>query len=310
MTPEITKNLAAFWKGPALWNHPMADFSSLKVGGPAEVVLVADEVEQLTGLIPWLQERHIPWRLIGRGSNILVSDRGIRGAVILLGDGFKSLALLDTTAENSPLLKVGAGCSLMKMIAFCVAEGLSGAEFLVGIPGSIGGAIVMNAGAWGMEISEITCSVTVLKPSGLIAEKSRRQCDFSYRQWGGNEEDIVIAATFRLKRGRQKEIAATCEKLRQMRMEKQPLHLPSAGSFFKNPPAETAGRLIEQAGLKGYRVGGAMVSEQHANFIVNTGNATAKDIFDLFHRIRAEVMTKFNILLEPEIHILGEPEEG
>lgn len=309
MTPEAKKELATFWTGKSLWDHPLAEFSTLRVGGPAEVLLVAEAVEQLARLLPWLQKHDIPWRLIGGGSNILVADRGIRGAVIMLGRGFSDLTL-GRTSEETTLVRAGAACPLTKLVSFCAAEGLSGAEFATGIPGSVGGAVVMNAGAWGREISEIIHRVTVLKPTGVIEEMNCLQCGFSYRQWGGDKGDVVVAAEFQLKPGNTKEIKITCNKFRRLRLEKQPLNLPSAGSFFKNPPKEAAGRLIEQAGLKGCKIGGAMVSEQHANFIVNTGNATARDVFELFQRVRTEVMNKFNILLEPEIHILGNIGEG
>jgi len=302
------KDLSRVWQGKILWNSPMAQFSSLKVGGPAEAVISAANTGDLKELVKWLTENDIAWWVVGRGSNILVPDTGLAGVVIFLEGEFSSIekiAAADTAAQEV-LLRAGGGCPLAKLVSFCTAEGLSGLEFAIGIPGSIGGAIVMNAGAWGHEIASIVDSVSLMDNRGTVRSEKAENLGFSYRKWAISSETILLSATFRLAKGHQDDIKEACRKYQELRRKNQPITEPSAGSFFKNPPADSAGRLIEEAGLKGFSIGGAKISEKHANFIVNTGSASATDILNVMHLVQQQVYKRFGIRLEPEVHILGE----
>lgn len=302
--PAYARELEKFFSGRIRWNCPLAPFSTLKVGGPAEAVLTADSLGELTGLLPWLTARRVPWQVIGRGSNILVADEGIPGVVILLGRDFAKVETVGP-AGGLVLVRAGGACALARLVGYCTDQQLSGLEFAVGIPGSVGGAIIMNSGAWGMTISDVLTSVELLLPDGTLRTEPRENLTFAYRQWQDHTGEVVIGATFTLGRGEKERIAETCREYSRQRKERQPQNVASAGSFFKNPPGRAAGKLIEEAGLKGVRIGGAMVSSKHANFIVNTGAATARDILELMQRVRMAVYDKYGIMLEPEVHILG-----
>jgi len=288
----------------------MARFSSFKVGGPAEAMIAAANPEELQGLIQWLDRNGIDWRIVGRGSNILVPDRGLAGVTIILEGDFSThdqpAAPPPETGENEVLIRAGGGCLLPGLVQYCTSMGLSGLEFAAGIPGSVGGAIVMNAGAWGSEVGEKVHEATLMDSRGKIFSAPGDHLGFGYRQWSMPPKTVLLSAVFRLIPGSKDEIRETCRKYLQLRRENQPLAEPSAGSFFKNPPAESAGRLIEAAGLKGAAVGGAKISEKHANFIVNTGGARAVDILTLMHLVQKRVYNRFGVKLEPEVHILGE----
>lgn len=301
------KDLSRFWKGEILWDSPMARYSSLKVGGPAEAILFAEHQDELTGLVSWLHENNISWRVIGRGSNILVPDEGLHGVVILLDGEFTTFETFDNLnqPDGTVRIRAGAGCLLAKLVQHCIAKSYSGLEFAVGIPGSVGGAIVMNAGAWDHEVGELIDSVTVMDNNGTIITEKKENLGLEYRKWGMDPETILLFATFILSHGDKHEIETKCKKFHGLRKQKQPLGRASAGSFFKNPSGHAAGRLIEDVGLKGFKVGGAMISEQHANFIINTGKATASDILTLMREAQSRVFKQFGIKLEPEVHILG-----
>ncbi|MBE9520501.1 MAG: UDP-N-acetylmuramate dehydrogenase [Proteobacteria bacterium] len=302
-------DLAGFWQGEILWDSPMSRFSSLKVGGPAEAILFAKSLAELKKLIGWLHENDICWRVIGRGSNILVSDNGLPGVVIFLAGEFAGFETLDSSAlsgdRDAVKIRAGGGCLLPKLVHHCITSGLAGLEFAVGIPGSVGGAVVMNAGGWDHEIGELIDSAVVMDNNGVISTVRQEDLGLTYRQWGMAPETILLSATFLLAKGDPQIIEAESRRYQQSRKQKQPLGLASAGSFFKNPPGQPAGRLIEEVGLKGYRIGDAMISEQHANFIVNTGKASASDIISLMQEAQAKVFERFGIKLEPEVHILG-----
>lgn len=302
--------LARFWPGRILWNTPMARFSTLKVGGPAEAVIAVQQTDDLQRLLPWLEDNNIDWWVVGRGSNILVPDHGLAGVIIILEGDFRSIEKLAASDASSGaekvLIRAGAGCTLSGLVSYCTSQALSGLEFCVGIPGSIGGAVVMNAGAWGAEIGPLVESVRLMVSSGAITEVPARGLTFGYRECSLPRESVLLSATFSLTPGKVDEIKAACRKYQDLRRRKQPVAEPSAGSFFKNPPSDSAGRLIEAAGLKGYAVGGAKISQKHANFIVNTGKASAADIINLMQTVQQEVHKRFGIMLEPEVHILGE----
>jgi len=302
------EDLSRFWKGEILLDSPMSRYSSLKVGGPAEAILFAENQGELTTLVSWLHENSICWRVIGRGSNILVPDEGLHGVVIFLDGEFTEFKTLDSSkkSDNDTVrVRAGGGCLLAKLVRHCIAKSYSGLEFAVGLPGSVGGAIVMNAGAWDHEVGELIDTVTVMDNNGIITTKKRGNLGLEYRKWGMDSATILLFATFILSHGEKHEIETKCKKFHDLRKQKQPLGAASAGSFFKNPSGHPAGRLIEEVGLKGFKVGGAMVSDLHANFIINTGKATANDILTLMGEVQAKVYKQFGIKLEPEVHILG-----
>jgi UDP-N-acetylmuramate dehydrogenase len=303
------KDLSRFWKGKIFWGKPMAQYSTFKVGGPAEAIISVANIEDLRTLLCWLLGNNVNWWIIGRGSNILVPDAGLNGVTILLEGDFTTIEKLgETTArhdEHKYLIRAGGGCLLLKLVNYCTTHGLSGLEFTVGIPGTIGGAVVMNAGAWGSEIGDIIDSVTLMDHSGKVFVQKGKKMNFTYRGWNMASDVLLLSATFALTPGDRESIKAACKRFQELRKKNQPVAEPSAGSFFKNPPEKSAGRLIDEAGLKGFSVGGAKISEKHANFIVNTGGATAADILNLMRVIQERVFTRFGIRLEPEVHILG-----
>lgn len=297
------KDLENLMPGKVMWNCSLARYTTLRVGGPAEAVVIVENGADLVRLLGWLRTRNIPRHVIGGGSNILVPDQGLPGVIVMLGRGLAGIELI--CEENDKILvRAGGGCRLAGLIKYCADRSISGLEFAVGIPGSIGGAIVMNAGCWGKEIGDVLYSVTMLNPAGKQVTEPREKLDLSYRQWSGGRETVIIAAVFALTKSDKQKIKVTCREYLQRRKEKQPQNMASAGSFFKNPPGQAAGRLIEEAGLKGCRVGGAMVSPQHANFIVNTGTATAADILALMRMVQSTVFDRSGIMLEPEVQIL------
>jgi len=324
--PPFAATLQGFWKGEVLWHCQLAHFTTLKVGGPAQAVIMPSRIPQLALLIKGLRQHAIPWRIMGRGSNILVPDDGFPGVVIVMGQG---LAAIRQVAEDADgvIVEVEAGCGLARLVKWTMAQGLSGLEFAAGIPGSVGGTIVMNAGAFGGAIGDHILAIGLMDGQGAYHVAERRHCRFSYRgltidhpdlpgpvrlgKGGGRhrEDVLVLAGTFRFTRGVQHEVADRCRALNAKRKASQPQGMASAGSFFKNPPEAAAGRLIDEAGLKGARVGRAVISPKHANFIVNAGNATARDIVELMHLVQETVWKRAGIRLEPEVDI-WQPEGG
>jgi len=287
----------------------MSQYSTFKVGGPAEAIISVTNIEDLARLIHWLKKNDVNWWIVGRGSNILVPDQGLAGVTIVLEGEFGSIEKLESEGsqkENSTLIRAGAGCLLSKVIHYCTKNSLSGFEFAFGIPGSVGGAVIMNAGAWGHEIENLLDSATLMDNNGEVSTEQGRNLGFTYRGWGMKPKTVLLYATFTLTTSSKEEIKAACRKYQELRKNNQPLIEPSAGSFFKNPPGLSAGRLIDEAGLKGHSIGGAKISEKHANFIVNTGSASATDILNLMRLVQNTVYKQFDIKLEPEVHILGD----
>lgn len=311
---RTAQKLADFWEGEVLWGHPMSVFSTLRVGGPADAVVLPKTRSDLANLISGLCSNSMPFWVIGRGSNILVPDEGLPGVAIVLGSGFSGIEIV-RSERSCQYVRVEAGCSLSRLVGWCVEHCLTGLEFAGGIPGSVGGAVATNAGAWGKEAQEIVSSVTLMDGRGELFSRDREEMFFSYRHcdlgrslgYSGGEAVtvLVVDSVFRLKMGERKKIEDMCRQVTRRRRESQPQACASAGSFFKNSGDRAAGRLIEEAGLKGLSVGGAQVSTFHANFIVNTGNATARDIFDLMRLIQEKVWSRSGIMLEPEVRILG-----
>ncbi|MEW6427089.1 MAG: UDP-N-acetylmuramate dehydrogenase [Thermodesulfobacteriota bacterium] len=288
-------------------DEPLAPYTTFRVGGPAWAVVEPVSAASLAALVTGLGERQIPWWILGRGSNVLVADGGLAGVAIVLGRDF---AAITPVAGQRHQLRVQAGCSLARLLRYCQEHGLGGLEFAAGIPGTVGGAVKMNAGAWGREIGALVTELTVMDSQGGCATIAAVQAGFAYRQSIGLGGRIVVEAVLEFTPRSRELIDAECQAAISGRLERQPLQVASAGSFFRNPAGHAAGRLIEQAGLKGLAVGGAMVSEKHANFIVNTGTATCGDILDLMRLVQKKVYLQTGIMLEPEVHLLGPAGEG
>ncbi|MCX7983801.1 MAG: UDP-N-acetylmuramate dehydrogenase [Bacteroidetes bacterium] len=292
-----------FFRGAIRVNEPMANHTWMKVGGPADWYAEPRDREDLVALIEYLQKQGAPFVVIGRGSNILVSDAGVRGAVINVEQALQTL-----TKKNGKVF-AEAGVRLTHFVDFCIQHELAGVEMLAGIPGTVGGAVVMNAGAYGGTISDYIAEVEVIR-NGTVALVSKEQAEFSYRH-SGFTNDVVLSALFLLPKGKKEELAQRRRECVLKRNQTQPLEFPNLGSMFKNPPNAYAAQLIEQAGLKGKRIGGAQVSEKHANFIVNLGNATATDVMHLVDLVQRTVYQHFGVLLELEVKLVGfSPQQG
>lgn len=280
-------------------NEPMKNHTSFKIGGMADEFCTASSKEEIAELINYANEKSIPYFIMGNGSNILVSDKGIRGLVIKISGDFSGYEI------SGNVIKAESGALLSTLAKAAQKSGLSGMEFAGGIPGTLGGAVYMNAGAYGGEMSGIVKSVTYLK-NGEI-KKIEDGFGFGYRRSiFADLGAVILEAELELKNGNPEEIKAKMEDYKTRRTEKQPLSMPSAGSVFKRPEGHFAGRLIEDAGLKGFQIGGAKVSEKHSGFIVNTGGATAKDVLALIRYIQKTVKEKFDVELETEVKIVGE----
>ena len=287
--------------GGALWrNVPMRDYTSFRIGGAADAVLFAQSEEQLVRAVRLCKEAGERYLVVGNGSNLLVSDRGVRDLVIMIRDAFSQVSFSDET------MTVGAGVRLTAAAQAAAGQSLSGLEFAYGIPGLVGGALAMNAGAYGGEMAQIVQSVRILEPDGEIHEFSNELMEFGYRKSALKNGRIALSATLLLHRGEEEAIRARMAQYKSARQEKQPLSFPSAGSVFKRPEGHFAGALIENAGLKGVSVGGAQVSEKHAGFIVNTGTATCQDVLELIKLIQKRVLEQSGVQLETELRPVGD----
>ena len=285
------------------FNCSMAGYTTFRVGGQAEALYEAVDLEVLKRVLAYLDKEHIPYLVVGRGSNILVKDNGLEGLVILLGG---SLARVEEKETDDISVLAGAGLHLVELLSYCRSSGLGGLEFLSGIPGTVGGAVVMNAGAFGEEIASGVKEIHVVNTRGdLIVKDRSSELEFSYRKLNMEKGSVIVRVLFRLTSEAEGTVAKRISDYLKRKKESQPLEYPSAGSVFKNPPDDYAGRLIEKAGLKGKKIGGAMISEKHGNFIVNTGGAKAKDILDLMYLAQETVKKETGIQLEPEIRVVG-----
>ncbi|NLU49398.1 MAG: UDP-N-acetylmuramate dehydrogenase [Syntrophomonadaceae bacterium] len=283
------------------FNEPMARHTTFQIGGPADVMVFPTGVEQVRAVVAWCQARNIPFLIMGRGSNLLVRDKGIRGVVLKLGEEFRKVNILGEQVEAQ------AGVLLAELSDMTAAAGLSGLEFAEGIPGSLGGAIYMNAGAYGGEMRDVVEQVEAMSEDGYVRVFSGRELGFGYRNSVFQRNGcIILSARLTLKKGDQGEIRARMRELARRRREKQPLELPSAGSAFKRPEGYYVGPLVEKLGLKGYRIGGAEISRKHAGFIVNTGGATASHVLALISLVQDRAREQFGVNLEPEMRIVGE----
>jgi UDP-N-acetylmuramate dehydrogenase len=282
-------------------NELLSQHTTMKIGGPADIFIEPSSLENIQKVMTFIKERQIPWRAIGRGSNLLVSDKGIEGVVIKLGTGLNHLDI------NGSTITVGGGHSLVSLSTLISKKGLSGLEFASGIPGSVGGAVYMNAGAHGSDISKILTKAHILFEDGSIEWLSNGEMEFTYRTsvLQNKRPGIVLEAEFQLTKGDRTVIVAQMQKNKDYRKDTQPWNFPCAGSIFRNPLPNYAGKLIEEAGLKGFQIGGAKISEMHGNFIVNAGNATAKDVLDLIQYIRDEILNLYGVKMETEVEIIG-----
>ena len=283
-----------------LKNEPMSRHTTFKVGGEASLLIRISKASQLKQLIPLFRKLEIDFYVLGNGSNVLIGDKGYEGVILLVGDG------LDTISVKQHKITVGAG-ALLSAVSRCAAEhGLSGMEFASGIPGTIGGAMVMNAGAFDGEMAFITESVLIMNEAGEEMCLNREAMEFGYRTSViKNRPYVVLSATFCLEPGNPDKIKAKMAEIANKRREKQPLEYASAGSTFKRPPGAYAGKLIMDAGLRGFSIGGASVSEKHCGFVINRGNATSADILEVILEVQDRVYDRFDIMLEPEVICLG-----
>jgi len=307
MDKILRSRLESISCGDVIFDCSLARYTSYAIGGPADALIVAHKREKIAPLLALLESEALSWRVIGKGSNLLVRDTGYRGVVIVLG---KELSRVDEdkTCKNETVsLRVGAGCSLTKLNHHCCRHGIGGMEFSYGIPGSVGGAVLMNAGAWGKEMADVISDVGVITKSGY--EKLRgKQLDFTYRRWPGFSSyvghGVIVDVALTLKHADPQVLAKKTKELLQKRKAIQPHNFPNGGSVFKNPQDDSAGRLIDECGLKGRAVGGAMVSDKHANFIINKDKATSANVLSLMKTIQCEVKKRFDVELEPEIHVM------
>lgn len=296
--------------GSVSWEAHMATYSTFRAGGIVEALVEVHTEDELASLLPWLDRERIPWQVIGGGSNILVATRRHPGVFIRLRGSVRDAVLVEqaSTGNASLCVRVPAGCSLAAFVGWCSKNSLDGLTFMAGIPGSVGGAVRMNAGAFGHSIGELVQSVRCIRATGEICEVPREKMSFAYRstRFAGEKENalFITGVVVSLVPGEQEQIARRCRDIIRQRRQKQPQGVASAGSFFKNPAGDFAGRLIESAGLKGLTQGRAMVSPQHANFIVNTGGALPEDIVLLMEKVRQTVWRQSGVLLEPEVRIL------
>lgn len=282
-----------------LRDEPMSKHTSWRLGGPAEVYFVPDSLESLREFMVDL-DAHAPVHFTGLGSNLLVRDGGLRGVVINPGKALGEVERLEETR-----VQAGAGVACTVLARRCAGWGLGPSDFFAGIPGSVGGALKMNAGAFGGETWDRVTDVDIIDRQANIRQRSKSDYEISYRHVDGPGEEWFVAARFEFEQGNEFSLERV-KALMQQRQETQPLGLPSCGSVFRNPPGMFAAQLIEGAGLKGHRIGGAMVSEKHANFIINTGDATAADVEALIEHVRDVVAAKHGVHLELEVHIIGE----
>ena len=300
MTINVDKLRQAV-QGEFLLNEPMAKHTSFQIGGPADVLILPSGEKDVAAVQAFARSEGIRLTVLGNGTNVLVRDKGIRGIVLKLGN-----SLQDFQQEEENLL-FGSGYSLIKAAKRAGELGLTGMEFAAGIPGSMGGAVYMNAGAYDGEMSKIVAKVWVMDTCGQVQVLNRDQMEFGYRHTVlQNSGKVVLRVQLELARGEQEAILAKMDDFNQRRASKQPLEMPSAGSTFKRPPGLFAGTLIDQCGLKGYTVGGAQVSLKHAGFVVNNGQATAEDVLQVIAGVQARVLALKGVHLYPEVLILGE----
>lgn len=290
---EISENV--------IFDEPMSAHTSFKIGGNADAFASVADIDEIRALIKYCKNKAIPYMIMGNGTNMLVSDKGIRGLVIQVGSGMQNYNIDGETVYAQ------AGILMSVLSKKILKAELTGFETLSGIPGTLGGGIYMNAGAYGGEIRDIVDEVTYINFNGEVKTVKNKDIGFSYRHsMFEDEKCVILSAVLKLKKGNAAMIKSAMDDYNKRRSDKQPLNMPSAGSTFKRPKGYFAGKLIEESGLVGYTVGGAQVSEKHAGFVVNSGGASAKDVLELVDHIQKTVNEKFGVKLEPEIRLIGE----
>lgn len=299
--PNLQEIFAGCTTRQLLTAEPMSKHTSFRIGGPADLLAMPKDEAELAALLTRAGEQAVPVTLMGNGSNLLVRDKGIRGLVIKLGNMLSDIVVCGST------ITFGSGVSLAMASKKAAELSLSGMEFAVGIPGSIGGAVYMNAGAYDGEMANVVTKVRVMDTCGNMRELGAEQLDFAYRHTALQGSNLIVTAvSVELQQGDKEAILGKMADFSNRRITKQPLELPSAGSMFKRPVGYYAGTLIDQTGLKGYTVGGAQVSEKHAGFVVNVGGATAADVLQLISDVQEKVFAAHGVRLEPEVMLLGE----
>ncbi len=281
-------------------NQSLAEFTSFRIGGPADLFVTVESEAELMRAKAAAHRARVPTFCLGHGTNLLVSDRGIRGLVIRLGEGFNKISIDDVRVT------AGAGVDFGELVETVVVRGLEGLEFGEGIPGTVGGGLVMNAGAFGGEIARVVTRVHGVTAEGDAQALTPEEVGFAYRRTNLPPHFVISRVDFELHHGDRDKLRARVTEVRAKRVSRQPRGVPNAGSIFKNPPGNFAGRLLEAAGMKGHRIGGAAFSEQHANFIVNLGGARADEVHSLIEMARAKVRESSGVLLEPEVKLVGE----
>jgi UDP-N-acetylmuramate dehydrogenase len=300
MDDRQKRELSRILDNDVRFDCPMGPYTTLRVGGTAEALCAVKDVSQLKELLSFANKEKFPYLVVGKGSNLLVKDRGLKGLALLLKGEIEGVE------EKEGTLHAGGGLGLGELVRFSQRRGLAGLEFLAGIPGTVGGAVAMNAGAWGKSAGDVVTAVEILAADGASVVMSRSELRFGYRRAALPVGAVVVKAHFKGTEDRPEAIGERIRSYLERRKAGQPMDYPSAGSVFKNPPQDFAGRLIESVGLKGKRVGGAMISDKHANVIVNVGGASAEDIFALMETARQRVKEQTGIDLEPEIRVVGE----
>jgi len=302
MDDHIKQRIREIGGEAILFDVPAREYTTFRTGGNVEVMYRAGNLQGLKHMVAFLADEGIPYLVMGSGSNLLVRDGGFDGVAIIL-DG--SLASVEDCTVAEPSILAGAGLRLHRLVEYCTEKGFSGIEFMAGIPGTLGGAVAMNAGSWGKEIGEVISEVTVLTADGIVETRDRLSLAFTYRELDLPAGTIILNAKLGLRFDKPAVIKKRIASYLKQRKERFPLDMPSAGSIFRNPEGGYAGRLIDAAGLKETVIGGAMISPKHANFIVNTGKSSASDIVALMDLATVKVKEMFNIQLIPEIKVVG-----
>lgn len=300
LSEQTKRDLIGFVKGKILFDEPMKNHTSFRIGGPADALVIPKDEVDLKNLLTFINKNAVALTVIGNGTKLLVGDKGVEGIIVKVRNCFDDITI------SGFKVKVGAGYLLAKLSALAADYGLSGLEFAIGIPGTVGGGVVMNAGAHGSTMSDVVTSARAISLEGQLEKYSKNNLEFRHRRsrFQDNKE-IVLSVEMKLKKDKVEEIKKKMYECIEWRKKNQPLNLPNAGSIFKNPMHIPAGKLIDMAGLKGMRIGNAKISEKHANFIVNLGNATANDVLRLIDTAQKTVLRKYSVKLKLEIRIIG-----
>jgi UDP-N-acetylmuramate dehydrogenase len=301
---DLKRLLDKICPGRVKQGERLGPYTTIQIGGRADWFIQPKTISEMKKLLDVVKVQNIPWFVLGQGSNLLVSDRGVRGIVIQCSSP-RMPKPIKRFKDGQILMEVEAAFPLSRLVGFGIKNQLRGLEFLAGIPGSIGGAWAMNAGSYGKEMKDITVYLKTVTSEGRLIRKGKKQLGFGYRTLKLEPGEVIMAGGIKLSSGDAESIQKETRRLWTQRRAAQPLNRPSCGSVFKNPPEDFAGRLIEKAGLKGVQKGGAQVSNRHANFIVNQGEARARDVLFLMNLIRTRVRKQFGILLEPEVRLWG-----